>query len=60
MLKHIDIVELPWPFFWIIFLWMIYENTLFVQAGLIVKLLMKLSGQMTPNDKGVTDKYTYG
>lgn len=47
-------------FFWIIFFWMIYENTLFVQAGLIVKLLMKLSGQMTPNDKGVTDKYTYG
>lgn len=31
-----------------------------LQAGLIVKLLMKLSGQMTPNDKGVTDKYTYG
>lgn len=31
-----------------------------VQAGLIVKLLMKLSGQMTPNDKGVTEKYTYG
>uniref|UniRef100_A0A8C4F022 FERM domain-containing protein n=1 Tax=Dicentrarchus labrax TaxID=13489 RepID=A0A8C4F022_DICLA len=30
------------------------------QAGLIVKLLMKLSGQMTPNDKGVTDKYAYG
>lgn len=31
-----------------------------LQAGLIVKLLMKLSGQMTPNDKSVTDKYTYG
>uniref|UniRef100_A0A3Q1CSG7 FERM domain-containing protein n=1 Tax=Amphiprion ocellaris TaxID=80972 RepID=A0A3Q1CSG7_AMPOC len=30
------------------------------QAGLIVKLLMKLSGQMTPNDKGTTDKYAYG
>lgn len=30
------------------------------QAGLIVKLLMKLSGQMTPNDKTVTDKYAYG
>uniref|UniRef100_A0A8D2ZTC9 FERM domain-containing protein n=1 Tax=Scophthalmus maximus TaxID=52904 RepID=A0A8D2ZTC9_SCOMX len=30
------------------------------QAGLIVKLLMKLSGQMTPNDKVVTDKYAYG
>uniref|UniRef100_A0A8C5DJR9 FERM domain-containing protein n=1 Tax=Gouania willdenowi TaxID=441366 RepID=A0A8C5DJR9_GOUWI len=30
------------------------------QAGLIVKLLMKLSGQMTPNDKGPTDKYAYG
>uniref|UniRef100_A0A672FY12 FERM domain-containing protein n=1 Tax=Salarias fasciatus TaxID=181472 RepID=A0A672FY12_SALFA len=30
------------------------------QAGLIVKLLMKLSGQMTPNDKGITDKYAYG
>lgn len=33
---------------------------IFPQAGLIVKLLMKLSGQMTPNDKSVTDKYTYG
>lgn len=32
----------------------------FLQAGLIVKLLMKLSGQMTPNDKSVTDKYAYG
>lgn len=31
-----------------------------LQAGLIVKLLMKLSGQMTPNDKGITDKYAYG
>uniref|UniRef100_A0A8C6S2E5 KRIT1 ankyrin repeat containing n=1 Tax=Neogobius melanostomus TaxID=47308 RepID=A0A8C6S2E5_9GOBI len=31
------------------------------QAGLIVKLLMKLSGQMTPNDKVQTsDKYTFG
>uniref|UniRef100_A0A3Q1JL74 FERM domain-containing protein n=1 Tax=Anabas testudineus TaxID=64144 RepID=A0A3Q1JL74_ANATE len=30
------------------------------QAGLIVKLLMKLSGQMGPNDKAVTDKYAYG
>lgn len=31
-----------------------------LQAGLIVKLLMKLSGQMTPNDKGIMDKYAYG
>ena len=44
----------------------IYENTVTLmpivspQAGLIVKLLMKLSGQMTPNDKAVTDKYAYG
>uniref|UniRef100_A0AAX7T244 FERM domain-containing protein n=1 Tax=Astatotilapia calliptera TaxID=8154 RepID=A0AAX7T244_ASTCA len=30
------------------------------QAGLIVKLLMKLSGQITPNEKGITDKYAYG
>uniref|UniRef100_A0A665TGH5 FERM domain-containing protein n=1 Tax=Echeneis naucrates TaxID=173247 RepID=A0A665TGH5_ECHNA len=30
------------------------------QAGLIVKLLMKLSGQMTPSDKAITDKYAYG
>uniref|UniRef100_A0A8C7H2N8 KRIT1 ankyrin repeat containing n=1 Tax=Oncorhynchus kisutch TaxID=8019 RepID=A0A8C7H2N8_ONCKI len=30
------------------------------QAGLIVKLLMKLSGQMTPNDRSLTDKYAYG
>uniref|UniRef100_A0A3Q3NGN9 KRIT1 ankyrin repeat containing n=1 Tax=Labrus bergylta TaxID=56723 RepID=A0A3Q3NGN9_9LABR len=30
------------------------------QAGLIVKLLMKLSGQMTANDKGIMDKYAYG
>uniref|UniRef100_A0A672Z5Z2 FERM domain-containing protein n=1 Tax=Sphaeramia orbicularis TaxID=375764 RepID=A0A672Z5Z2_9TELE len=30
------------------------------QAGLIVKLLMKLSGQMTPNDKVTSDKYAYG
>ncbi|XP_010789778.1 krev interaction trapped protein 1 [Notothenia coriiceps] len=30
------------------------------QAGLIVKLLMKLSGQMTSNDKSVLDKYAYG
>ncbi|KAK7898927.1 hypothetical protein WMY93_019780 [Mugilogobius chulae] len=31
------------------------------QAGLIVKLLMKLSGQMTTNDKVQTsDKYTFG
>ncbi|CAL8397009.1 krev interaction trapped protein 1 isoform X1 [Gadus morhua] len=30
------------------------------QAGLIVKLLMKLSGQMTPNDKSLSDKYAYG
>lgn len=34
--------------------------TVSLQAGLIVKLLMKLSGQMTPNDKGITDKYAYG
>lgn len=32
----------------------------FLQAGLIVKLLMKLSGQMIPNDKSTTDKYAYG
>lgn len=31
-----------------------------LQAGLIVKLLLKLSGQMTPNDKNVMDKYAYG
>lgn len=31
-----------------------------LQAGLIVKLLMKLSGQMTPNDKSIMDKYAYG
>ncbi|XP_056597344.1 krev interaction trapped protein 1 [Triplophysa dalaica] len=30
------------------------------QAGLIVKLLMKLSGQITPNDRVVSDKYAYG
>uniref|UniRef100_H2N0Z4 KRIT1 ankyrin repeat containing n=1 Tax=Oryzias latipes TaxID=8090 RepID=H2N0Z4_ORYLA len=30
------------------------------QAGLIVKLLMKLSGHGTPNDKGAADKYAYG
>ncbi|KAF3833987.1 hypothetical protein F7725_025191 [Dissostichus mawsoni] len=30
------------------------------KAGLIVKLLMKLSGQMTSNDKSVLDKYAYG
>nr|AAH55149.1 KRIT1, ankyrin repeat containing [Danio rerio] len=30
------------------------------QAGLIVKLLMKLSGQITPNDRAVSDKYAYG
>ncbi|XP_043993555.1 krev interaction trapped protein 1 isoform X1 [Gambusia affinis] len=30
------------------------------QAGLIVKLLMKLSGHMTHTDKGPTDKYAYG
>ncbi|KAG7271167.1 hypothetical protein CRUP_025482 [Coryphaenoides rupestris] len=30
------------------------------QAGLIVKLLLKLSGQMTPSDKGLSDKYAYG
>ncbi|KAL0962243.1 hypothetical protein UPYG_G00337550 [Umbra pygmaea] len=30
------------------------------QAGLIVKLLMKLSGQITPNDRSLTDKYAYG
>ncbi|MBN3325053.1 KRIT1 protein, partial [Atractosteus spatula] len=30
------------------------------QAGLIVKLLMKLSGQMTPNDRSLSDKYAYG
>lgn len=38
----------------------IWKPSILLQAGLIVKLLMKLSGQMTPNDKGVTDKYTYG
>ncbi|KAJ8409823.1 hypothetical protein AAFF_G00218820 [Aldrovandia affinis] len=30
------------------------------QAGLIVKLFMKLSGQITPNDKSLSDKYAYG
>lgn len=35
-------------------------SILSLQAGLIVKLLMKLSGQITPNEKGVTDKYAYG
>uniref|UniRef100_A0AAR2LNB7 FERM domain-containing protein n=1 Tax=Pygocentrus nattereri TaxID=42514 RepID=A0AAR2LNB7_PYGNA len=30
------------------------------QAGLIVKLLMKLSGQITPNDRAASDKYAYG
>uniref|UniRef100_A0A8C2KRT4 KRIT1 ankyrin repeat containing n=1 Tax=Cyprinus carpio TaxID=7962 RepID=A0A8C2KRT4_CYPCA len=30
------------------------------QAGLIVKLLMKLSGQITPNDRAALDKYAYG
>ncbi|XP_051527362.1 krev interaction trapped protein 1-like isoform X2 [Myxocyprinus asiaticus] len=30
------------------------------QAGLIVKLLMKLSGQITPNDRATLDKYAYG
>ncbi|KAG2465157.1 KRIT1 protein, partial [Polypterus senegalus] len=30
------------------------------QAGLIVKLLMKLSGQMTPNERSITEKYAYG
>uniref|UniRef100_A0A4W4G7U0 KRIT N-terminal NPxY motif-rich region domain-containing protein n=1 Tax=Electrophorus electricus TaxID=8005 RepID=A0A4W4G7U0_ELEEL len=30
------------------------------QAGLIVKLLMKLSGQMTLNDRAPSDKYAYG
>lgn len=30
------------------------------QAGLIVKLLMKLSGQMNPNDKTLSGKYAYG
>lgn len=36
------------------------SSFLFPQAGLIVKLLMKLSGQMIPNDKSTTDKYAYG
>ncbi|TRZ01712.1 hypothetical protein DNTS_003597 [Danionella cerebrum] len=30
------------------------------QAGLIVKLLMKLSGQITVNDRTASDKYAYG
>lgn len=30
------------------------------QAGLIVKLLMKLSGQITPHDRAASDKYAYG
>uniref|UniRef100_A0A6Q2XBB1 FERM domain-containing protein n=1 Tax=Esox lucius TaxID=8010 RepID=A0A6Q2XBB1_ESOLU len=30
------------------------------QAGLIVKLLMKLSGNITSNEKSLTDKYAYG
>lgn len=45
----------PWVEIWKhSLLWIISR-----QAGLIVKLLMKLSGQITPNEKGVTDKYTY-
>ncbi|KAG8443162.1 hypothetical protein GDO86_011824 [Hymenochirus boettgeri] len=30
------------------------------QAGLVVKLLMKLSGQFTPSDKNITETYGYG
>ncbi|XP_048849959.1 LOW QUALITY PROTEIN: krev interaction trapped protein 1 [Brienomyrus brachyistius] len=30
------------------------------QAGLIVKLLMKLSGQIAPNERGLSDKNAYG
>ncbi|XP_062869230.1 krev interaction trapped protein 1 [Trichomycterus rosablanca] len=30
------------------------------QAGLIVKLLMKLSGLITPNERTASDKYAYG
>uniref|UniRef100_A0A8C9W6J9 KRIT1 ankyrin repeat containing n=1 Tax=Scleropages formosus TaxID=113540 RepID=A0A8C9W6J9_SCLFO len=30
------------------------------QAGLIVKLLMKLSGQIPPNERSGSDKYAYG
>ncbi|XP_029444719.1 LOW QUALITY PROTEIN: krev interaction trapped protein 1 [Rhinatrema bivittatum] len=29
------------------------------QAGLIVKLLMKLSGQLTPNERNLTERYGY-
>ncbi|KAM8967130.1 krev interaction trapped protein 1 [Pelodytes ibericus] len=29
------------------------------QAGLVVKLLMKLSGQFTPSDRNVTERYGY-
>lgn len=31
-----------------------------LQAGLIVKLLMKLSGLITPNEQTAPDKYPYG
>ncbi|KAM3928160.1 krev interaction trapped protein 1 isoform 1-T2 [Leptodactylus fuscus] len=30
------------------------------QAGLVVKLLMKLSGQLVPGDKNATERYGYG
>ncbi|XP_064410851.1 krev interaction trapped protein 1 [Latimeria chalumnae] len=30
------------------------------QAGLIVKLLMKLSGQLTPNERPVSERFGYG
>lgn len=30
------------------------------QAGLVVKLLMKLSGQFIPGDKSTTERYGYG
>ncbi len=38
--------------------WSVFVFSL--QAGLIVKLLMKLSGQITPNDRAASDKYAYG
>ncbi|XP_034774571.1 krev interaction trapped protein 1-like isoform X2 [Acipenser ruthenus] len=30
------------------------------QAGLVVKLIMKLSGQMMPNERSISEKYAFG
>ncbi|XP_033849174.3 krev interaction trapped protein 1-like isoform X1 [Acipenser ruthenus] len=30
------------------------------QAGLVVKLIMKLSGQMIPNERSISEKYAFG